>query len=299
MHSELHAYRDYLSLERRLSPATVKAYLADIEGWIEFLAEAQGVEVGQVNLRMVELTHVKRWVAWMTRSGMTARSVNRKISTLRSFGQFLKQIHGETNVMVQAIPSLKQSKRVVRALDRQEVERLIHPDSFTQDWEGHRDRLMILTFYTLGLRRAELIAMRHADIDLGSRTVRIIGKRNKERMLPLIDVWLEAYQQFTSEHGRRADWVFHDEKGHYLGERYVYSKIRSYLNKASSIETQSPHVLRHTFATHLLDMGADLSVIRELLGHANLSATQIYTHASIEQLKRVVQQSHPRGRSDA
>ena len=292
----LQPFIDYLSLERRLSTATVKAYKADLTQWLDFLACEQGDEL---DLSLVEKAHVRRWVIYLSNQGLDPRSVNRKISSLRTFGRFYKQVSGKSNPMSDGIMALKQKQLLVRALTLDEVDALLGDSQYADNRIGLRDRFMMLTLYTLGLRRMELINLRHLAIDVESKTVRILGKRNKERLLPLLPVWLASYHAYCAAWPENKSWLFTDRQGKKMGERFVYGLINGYLKGASSIETQSPHILRHTFATHLLDMGADLSVIRELLGHINLSATQIYTHASIEQLKRVYEQSHPRGRKDA
>jgi integrase/recombinase XerC len=195
---------------------------------------------------------------------------------------------------------LKVPKRIVRVLKSDEVERLLDPDRFEAGWLGTRDRFLLLTLYALGIRRAELLQMRWADVDGSAQTVRILGKGNKERLLPALSVWLEGleeYRRACETSGISTDSVlFWESAEKTMTPKRVYSVVHSYLQSASSVEKASPHVLRHTFATHLLDMGADLASIRSLLGHANLSATQVYTHASIEQLKSVVQRAHPRGR---
>lgn len=189
---------------------------------------------------------------------------------------------------------LRTPSRVVRALTATEVEALLDPKSFADDAVGRRDQFLLLTLYTVGLRRSELLNLTYAQVH--GATLRVVGKGNKERELPLLPEWLDLYRRHHGEWRSISDWIFCSPTGKKLDPRSVYSVVKSYLQRASTSEHLGPHALRHTFATHLLDLGADLTVIRELLGHANLSATQVYTHASVEQLKSVYQRAHPRGR---
>ena len=289
----LDAYRDYLALERRLSPATVIAYSKDVAQWLAFLEW----EMGMTNAQEAGRTHVRSWVAHLVDCGVEHRSVNRKLSTLRSYYRFLEQVTGVSHHPAVGIPALKEKKRLVRALRREEVEALLDSSLFVDAAEPERDRFLLLTLYAFGLRRAELIGLKHSDVSLSDHTLRVLGKRNKERILPILPIWEDAYRAFCAQYPpQSAGFLFAQKDGKPLPPRLVYSLVHAYLQRTSNSEVKSPHVLRHTFATHLLDMGADLSAIRSLLGHANLSATQIYTHASMEQLKRVYHQSHPKGR---
>jgi integrase/recombinase XerC len=182
----------------------------------------------------------------------------------------------------------------VRALSAPEVEALLDPIAFVDDMVGRRDQFILLTLYATGLRRSELLQLTYGQVH--GTTLRVLGKGNKERELPLIPEWTQALSRHRAEWEPISDLVFCSPKGKKLDPRSVYSVVKCYLQGASTADSLGPHALRHTFATHLLDMGADLTVIRELLGHANLSATQVYTHASVEQLKSVYQRAHPRGR---
>lgn len=290
----LDSFADYLLLERRLSSATVEAYSSDLKQWTIFLEW----QIGMSQPLEAKRSHVRSWIANLVDRGVDARSVNRKLSSLRTFYRFAIEVHGATENPAKGIPALKEKKRLVRALSQEEMEALLDKSLFEPNRVGVRDHFLLFTLYAFGLRSAELIGLKHADIDLPEGTIRVIGKRSKERMIPVLPSWAEAYTQFIEQWPRveGRGCVFRKESGESMPRRLVYSIVHSYLQGTSNVETKSPHVLRHTFATHLLDMGADLSAIRSLLGHANLSATQIYTHASMEQLKRVYHQSHPKGR---
>ncbi len=286
----LEAFIDYLRWERRRSEATVLAYAADVGQWLSFAEHALGMPHAEGATR----THVRSWVSDLVQEGTKARSVNRKLSAVRSFYRWKSSQDPESVNPAQGVPLLRTPSRVVRALTATEVEALLDPKTFADDAVGRRDQFLLLTLYTVGLRRSELLSLTYVQVH--GATLRVVGKGNKERELPLLPEWLDLYRRHQGEWRSISDWIFCSPTGKKLDPRSVYSVVKSYLQRASTSEHLGPHALRHTFATHLLDLGADLTVIRELLGHANLSATQVYTHASVEQLKSVYQRAHPRGR---
>jgi len=284
-------YQEYLLLERRLSNSTVIAYLKDINQYLFFIEFRLGL------LQPVEAkkSHIRSWVASLVDEGLDHKSVNRKLSAIRGFYKFLEEAKMVEINPVIGVPSLKEKKRLVRALTNDEIDALLNENSFAPNKIGRRDRFILFTLYAFGLRRSELLNLRIDSVDINNQTIRVFGKRKKERELPCLPDWIKLFQLHCSEWSelKSNDKIFTNEKGNSLNPRALYSIVNSYLKLASSIDTKGPHVLRHSFATHLLDMGADLSSIRELLGHANLSATQIYTHASIKHLKKVYLKSHP------
>ena len=284
-------YQEYLLLERRLSDSTVIAYLKDINQYLFFIEFRLGL------LQPVEAkkSHIRSWVASLVDEGLDHKSVNRKLSAIRGFYKFLEEAKMVEINPVIGVPSLKEKKRLVRALTNDEIDALLNENSFAPNKIGRRDRFILFTLYAFGLRRSELLNLRIDSVDINNQTIRVFGKRKKERELPCLPDWIKLFQLHCSEWSelKSNDKIFTNEKGNSLNPRALYSIVNSYLKKASSIDTKGPHVLRHSFATHLLDMGADLSSIRELLGHANLSATQIYTHASTKHLKKVYLKSHP------
>ncbi len=292
----LDAFADHLLLERRLSPATVAAYSSDLFFFVQYVHSVYDESTPQG----IKVVHLRSWLAEGAEAGLSSRTLNRRLSALRTYFGFARLLWEGVPQPAVLLRGLKVPKRIVRVLKSDEVERLLDPDRFEAGWLGTRDRFLLLTLYALGIRRAELLQMRWADVDGSAQTVRILGKGNKERLLPALSVWLEGleeYRRACETSGISTDSVlFWESAEKTMTPKRVYSVVHSYLQSASSVEKASPHVLRHTFATHLLDMGADLASIRSLLGHANLSATQVYTHASIEQLKSVVQRAHPRGR---
>jgi integrase/recombinase XerC len=284
-------YQEYLLLERRLSESTVIAYLKDINQYLFFVEFRLGL------LQPIEAkkSHIRSWVASLVDEGLDHKSVNRKLSAIRGFYKFLEEAKMVEINPVIGVPSLKEKKRLVRALTNDEIDALLNENSFAPNKIGRRDRFILFTLYAFGLRRSELLNLRIDSVDINNQTIRVLGKRKKERELPCLPDWIKLFRLHCSEWSelKSNDKIFTNEKGNSLNPRALYSIVNSYLKKASSIDTKGPHVLRHSFATHLLDMGADLSSIRELLGHANLSATQIYTHASIKHLKQVYLKSHP------
>lgn len=292
----LDAFADHLLLERRLSPATVAAYSSDLFFFVQYVQSVYDESTPQE----IKVVHLRSWLAEGAEAGLSSRTLNRRLSALRTYFGFARLLWEGVPQPAVLLRGLKVPKRIVRVLKADEVEQLLDPRRFEAHWLGTRDRFLLLTLYALGIRRAELLQMRWADIDSSAQTVRILGKGNKERLLPALPVWLdglEEYRRACETAGVPTDSVlFWESTSKKMTPKRVYSVVHSYLQRASSVEKASPHVLRHTFATHLLDMGADLASIRSLLGHANLSATQVYTHASIEQLKSVVQRAHPRGR---
>ena len=284
-------YQEYLLLERRLSESTVIAYLKDINKYLFFIEFRLGL------LQPIEAkkSHIRSCVASLVDEGLDHKSVNRKLSAIRGFYKFLEEAKMVEINPVIGVPSLKEKKRLVRALTNDEIDALLNENSFAPNKICRRDRFILFTLYAFGLRRSELLNLRIDSVDINNQTIRVLGKRKKERELPCLPDWIKLFQLHCSEWSelKSNDKIFTNEKGNSLNPRALYSIVNSYLKKASSIDTKGPHVLRHSFATHLLDMGADLSSIRELLGHANLSATQIYTHASIKHLKQVYLKSHP------
>lgn len=286
----LDSFTNYLRWERRRSEATVTAYTSDVAQWLLFAEHALGMPHAEGAAR----SHVRSWVSELVQTGSNARSVNRKLSALRTFYHWRVSVDPSVSNPAEGVPLLRTPSRIVRALSAPEVEALLDPNAFTDDAVGRRDQFILLTLYATGLRRSELLQLTYSQVH--GTTLRVLGKGNKERELPLIPEWTQALSRHRAEWEPISNLVFCSPKGKKLDPRSVYSVVKSYLQRASTADSLGPHALRHTFATHLLDMGADLTVIRELLGHANLSATQVYTHASVEQLKSVYQRAHPRGR---
>lgn len=288
------AYSDYLQKEKNYSPLTLRAYLDDIVSFEKFIKNRDDAVLEEVSYGQV-----RGWIVELVENGIANKSVNRKISSLKSFYKFLlksKQI--ESNPL-QKHKSLKTEKKVQVPFSEKELQDVISDIDYPDDFEGIRNRLIIELFYTTGIRRAELIGLKMNSYDSGNKTLKVLGKRNKERILPVLDCTSQLLGRYLTE--RRAlpaienpDVLILNSAGNKVSESFVYRLINTYFSVVSGKVKKSPHVLRHTFATHLLNNGADLNSVKELLGHASLSSTQIYTHSSLAELKKVYQDAHPR-----
>lgn len=290
MSDSITTFLTYLEVEKRSSPHTVKAYAADLDQFLKWLRFGYDLEKPE----QADPPMIRDWIMDMSEEGLDARTINRKLSSLRTFYTFLVRAGQVSDSPMRSIRSMKTSKRVVRPVEEEAMERLLGRDLYDEEDEPIRDRTIMILFYTTGMRRSELIKMEWRDVDWSGRRLRVLGKRNVERVIPLTDIALEILEEWRRKIGRAEGLIFLSDAGNKLSEKLVYNRVVHYLSKVSSVEKKSPHVLRHTFATHLLNMGADLQTIKELLGHASLAATQIYTQSSIDQIKSVYNDSHPR-----
>ena len=293
--SHKESFLQYLLIEKGYSPHTVRSYRTDLDQFFAF-AEKDGSTVFPVDISSAD---VRAWIVSMMDNSMTASSVHRKISCLRIFFRYLRKegiIHHDPMDKV-VLP--KRKKKLPVFVGEDALDNLLDKYEFGGDFPGIRNRTIIEMLYLTGMRRAELIGLKNNDVDLSAATIKVTGKRNKQRIIPMLQSFTGRIQEYTkvrddlfpSDHD---GWFFLTNKGNKLYDKYVYNTVKCYLTMVTTIEKRSPHVLRHTFATHMLNHGADLNSIKELLGHANLSATQIYTHNTFEKLKKVYKQSHPR-----
>ena len=281
---------DYLLSEKRFSKHTITSYTADIEQFILFLLHKYQIKE---NISEVSFQLVRSWVASLLEEGVLPRSVTRKISTLRTYFKFLiREEYIFENPMLKVV-SPKSKKRLPLFVEEDKIESLLNEIDFDDGFIGERDKLIIEFFYVTGVRVSELINIRISDINIADNIVKVLGKRNKERLIPLSIGSKEKLQYFIEKYDIK-DYLFTNIEGKKVYTKLVYRVVKRYIGKISSINKKSPHILRHTFATHMLNNGADINAIKELLGHANLSATQIYTHNTIEKLKSVYKQAHPR-----
>lgn len=289
----------YLEYEKRYSPHTITAYAGDIAQFLNFLEEVSGVS----SLEEVDHWQVRSWVVDLLGRNVRPRTVNRKLSTLKTYFKFLlKRGHISRNPMLKVIAP-KTGKRLPVYLQPAEVEHLFERLAFGPEYADQRDRLLLELLYTTGMRRAELIGLRIEDIDLRSRQLKVLGKGDKERLIPFGGPLAEHLQRFLDLRAATFSDTPHRElllmdSGKPFYPKAVYNIVKKYLSQVSTVEQRSPHTLRHTFATHLSNNGADLNAIKELLGHSSLAATQVYTHNSIEKLKEIYQQAHPKARSE-
>jgi integrase/recombinase XerC len=293
--SLIQSFIDYLTFQKRYSPHTIVSYENDLCAFFDFIA----LQFECTKIEEVSASFVRTWLASMKEAGMESKSINRKISSLKSFFKYqLKQGVVLTSPMVTII-SPKVKKRLPQFVDEKDIHTLFSYIEFPDNWEGKTHRLLLQLFYNTGMRQAELVNLKEAQVDSGNGNIKVIGKGNKERVLPvskelmfLVVDYLKGkrihFEQFDSE------LLLVNGKGKKLYPKYVYNVVRHYLSSVTTIDKKSPHVLRHSFATHLMNNGADLNAVKELLGHSSLAATQIYTHNTIEKLKDVYKKAHPK-----
>jgi integrase/recombinase XerC len=288
---------NYLLLEKKYSLHTVNAYRRDLETFQEFNKE----RFTDNNINQVNYSQIRRWIIYLVDSGISNRSINRKISSLNSYFKFLLRVESIKANPLAKHKALKTSKKIQIPFSEKEVVTVLDNLNFDDSFEGIRDKLIIELFYSTGIRRIELVQLKLKDVDVSNKTLKVLGKRNKERLLPLLDSVLKALETYkrkrnTLEIIHDKDILFLTKKGYKIYETLVYRIINGYFSKASTKVKKSPHILRHSFATHLLNQGADLNAVKELLGHSSLAATQVYTHNSIAELKKVYAKSHPRNK---
>lgn len=294
------AYADYLLKEKNYSLLTLRAYTDDVVAFENFIKGRDE----EIELEGVSYSHVRGWVVHLVENNIANKSVNRKISSLKSFYKFLLRSKQISINPLQQHKSLKTEKKVQVPFSEKELQDVTTDVDYADDFEGIRDRLIIELFYTTGMRRAELINLRVGSYDSGNGVLKVLGKRNKERVLPVLGCTAQLLSRYMVE--RRslpviadADVLILNSRGNKVSESFVYRLINRYFSVVSGKVKKSPHVLRHTFATHLLNNGADLNSVKELLGHASLSSTQIYTHSSLAELKKVYGDAHPRNQGNS
>tara|TARA_R110002051_G_scaffold241712_1_gene302028 strand:- start:618 stop:1514 length:897 start_codon:yes stop_codon:yes gene_type:complete len=285
----------YLSLEKKYAINTVKAYQNDLLAFDAYCREVLGLD----DIENYSYTEIRSWVVELVGSKISNRSINRKIASLKAYYQFLLKIDAIQVHPLARHKSLKTPKKIEIPFSESEMEKIIQSIPFPDDFTGLRDKLMIELFYSTGIRRAELVNLTMGNLDLTNSSLKVIGKRNKERIIPIVKslrVLFESYvvQRAAVLKDTSMQFVFLTKTGDKVYEMLVYRVVNHYFSKVSTKVKKSPHILRHTFATHLLNKGADLNAVKELLGHASLASTQVYTHNSIAELKKVHLASHPR-----
>jgi integrase/recombinase XerC len=285
---------EYIDHEKNYSPYTISAYQKDLIEFKEFCdLEFDTSEIGGVPYSVI-----RSWIVHLVEKGLTNRTVNRKVSSLKSYYNFLLRTKQISENPLKKHQSLKLQKRVNVPFSEKEVREVLNDFCQEDDFEGLRDKLMIEILYSTGMRRAELISLRDDSFDLSQRLVKVVGKRNKERQIPLLDTvvgTIEKYLQIKGERFPESDHFFLTGKGNKIYATLVYRTINEYFGKVSLKVKKSPHVVRHSFATHLLSEGADLNSVKELLGHSSLASTQVYTHSNLKDLKSMYNKAHPRG----
>lgn len=285
---------DYLKFEKRYAQHSVVAYQTDLAQFTLFLQH----QFSESDVAAISASMIRSWLATLKDDGLAARSINRKLSTLKSFYRFLRKQQWVMANPLSAITGPKSGKKLPHFVSETEISTLLEKTTFPDTWMGKTAYLVICLLYSTGMRRAELLQLKENQIDSRQQQVKILGKGNKERVIP-VSAWLvHQVEQYTA--AKRANFEEQDnhllvnEKGKPLSPSAVYTLVEKSLALVTTLSVRSPHVLRHSFATHLANAGADLNAIKELLGHSSLAATQIYTHNSIEQLKKIYQQAHPK-----
>ena len=293
--SHKESFLQYLQIEKRYSPHTVRSYKNDLDQFYSFLSNQNLPD----DPGAVTSHDIRAWIVSMLDTNYTTVSVHRKISCLRVFYRYLRKESIIKSDPLEKVVLPKRKKTLPVFVEETAMNKLLDDYNFGDDFTGIRNRTIIEMLYLTGMRRSELIGLRNQDVDLSEGSLKVTGKRNKQRIIPIVKPFvkhLEEYGKARDEKFTAAvnDWFFISDKGNKLYDKYVYNIVNSYLAIVTTIEKKSPHILRHTFATHMLNRGADLNSIKELLGHANLSATQIYTHNTFEKLKKIYKQAHPR-----
>ena len=290
-------FLDYLQFEKNYSSNTLNAYKRDLIQYNKFVAEYNDkLKIEEVNYKII-----RSWIVTMVNNNISNRSINRKVSSLKSFYNFLIKTETINSSPLKAHTPLKQSKKIQVPFSQDEINSLLDSDFFTNDYRGILQKTIIAFFYFTGVRRIELITLKESDVNIESSTVKIMGKRSKERIIPILPKLKKVIIffneiKFKFHDQTSSDYFFISKNGKQLSEKFVYRTVNEYFKLVSPKIKKAPHVLRHSFATHLINEGADINSVKELLGHSSLSATQVYSHTSMERIKEVFKNSHPRAK---
>jgi integrase/recombinase XerC len=287
----------HLQYEKRYSAHTLRAYEADLEQFFNYL----GVEYQIAAPSDISHFQIRSWIVSLIDAGVTPRSVNRKITTLKSFFRFLLREKLLDQSPMAKIQSPKVPKKLPVFIDENRMQELFDSVEFEPGFPGLRDRTMLELFYGTGMRLSELVNLSQTDVSFSKQTVKVLGKRNKERIIPLSVTLLAALKKYvqlrntyTAEHNASNDALFVDNRCNKVYAKFVYRTVKRYLGSVTTGDKKNPHILRHTFATHMLNHGAEINAVKEILGHSSLAATQVYTHNTIEKIKSIYKQAHPK-----
>ena len=292
----IQSYLDYLKFEKRYSAHTITSYQNDLVDFHDYM----DTQFGIVDLKSIASTYIRSWLAGLKEKGMSAKTINRKISSLRSFFKYQLKVGMLEVTPMTNIISPKSGKRLPVFVKENETKKLLDTISkSTEGWKSLNAKMLLTLFYSTGMRLSELINVKDRHIDFNRSQIKVLGKGNKERVIPISKEMIESIREY--QHCKKKDFEKTDdvflvtEKGKKMYPKYAYLLVNTYLKKVSTLDKKSPHVLRHSFATHLLNSGADLNAVKELLGHSSLASTQVYTHNTIEKLKNVHKKAHPKG----
>ena len=288
---------EYLKIEKKYSVNTLHAYKKDLAEFQVFIYENYDKYV----IENVDYKVIRSWIVQLVNKNLSNRSINRKVSSLKSFYKFLVKTDTISSSPLIAHSPLKHSKKIQVPFSKDEIGALLDSDFFKNDYRGVLQKTIISFFYFTGVRRIELINLKVSDVNMNSKTIRVMGKRNKERIIPMLPKLKESISEYLKIKSQEfnnviSDYLFISKSGIQLSEKYVYRTVNEYFKLVSPKVKKAPHVLRHSFATHLINEGADINSVKELLGHSSLSATQVYSHTSMERIKEVFKNSHPRAK---
>jgi integrase/recombinase XerC len=290
-YSQIQSFLDYLRFEKRYSQHTIISYQNDLEQFFKFL------EPYNVTVDAIIAAIVRSWLAELKGNDISSKSINRKISTLKSFFKFLMKQGVINQTPMTTVVSPKVSKRLPAFVEEKNTYTLFTHVEFGNDWMSKTERLILLLFYNTGMRLSELIHLKEKNVDADYSQIKVLGKGNKERIIPVSKELLKEINEYIAQKPVKLEGVTEvliNKKGKPLYAKFVYNIVKKYLSVVTTVQKKSPHILRHTFATHLMNNGADINAVKELLGHASLAATQVYTHNTIEKLKEVYKKAHPR-----
>lgn len=293
--SPVQDFLDYLKFEKRYSAHTIRAYQDDLDQFFTYLLQ----QYGSITIAEITAMQVRSWLAELKGDEISSRSINRKISSLKSFFKYQLRSGNLEKTPMSAIISPKTGRRLPQFVKEEEMKAADEQFLFPDTWKGRTDEMIIALLYNTGMRLSELINLKESHIGFSNHTLKVLGKGNKERILPVSPELMKLIQAYHQAKRREmekfdAEYLLVGEKGKKLYPKYVYNSVKAFLGQVTTINKKSPHILRHSFATHLMNHGAGLHSVKELLGHANLAATQIYTHNTIEKLKDVYKKAHPR-----
>jgi integrase/recombinase XerC len=296
-HTHIRVFLEYLRFQKRYSQHTIVSYQNDLNGFFDFLL----AQYNETELPKIKSIYIRSWMAELKAADNSSKTINRKISALKTFFKYqLKQGLIDASPMVTVV-SPKQSKRLPEFVAQQDIDTLFDAVEFPDDWDGRTERLVLLLLYSTGIRQAELIGLKEEHIDFSKSTIKVLGKGSKERIIPissklisLIELYIKEKNLYLDQLTSNKEYLLVKKNGKKLYPKWVYNLVKKYLSLVTTITKKSPHVLRHTFATHLTNNGADLNAVKELLGHSSLAATQIYTHNTIEKLKDIYKKAHPK-----
>ena len=294
-HQLIQPFLDYLKFEKRYSAHTLTSYQTDLVDFFDYL----NIQFGNMPLKDISHTYVRSWLAGIKDKGLTSKSINRKISSLKSFFKYHLKTGSINDTPMAKVISPKINKRLPVFVKERDTKKLVEAlNQSTEDWKSLNAKMIITIFYETGMRLSELITLKEKQIDFSRSHIKVLGKGNKERIIPVskkVIISIREYQQLKKKNFEQpVDFLLTTEKGKKLYPKYAYLLVNQYLGQASTLDKKSPHVLRHTFATHLMNNGADLNAVKELLGHSSLASTQVYTHNTIEKLKDVHKKAHPK-----